>query len=285
MKKILVLISLFISTCSFAQDSPAPEPSLLPDRLTNEIYSANYSAGVMPPGALQLQADLVYISEKWGDDVKYRWGSFPDFRLRYGILKGLELRAGTRIGLAYRDITFAPIGESDPILQFKNPYAMLHMDYVTLGLKARLLSYHRNQGTLTVLAESYLPVLRPSEAFGPSFVPTITFINADRISPFLAYTINAAAYFNYENRNELTQGFKLSLFPIFKLSTQAQLYLGAEGKFMQAGFTSAGFHSGLLYAPGPAVQLKANFSTERSRNALFRNYQGQLGVAWRVDSR
>lgn len=129
------------------------------------------------------------------DVSKYRYASFPDFRLRYGLFKGLEVRAGTRVGFAYRDVNLLPIADGDPILNYRNPTAVLHADYLTIGIKARILSYHNKGGALAVVAESYLPVLRPAEAFGPSFLPTITLINSDNLSPSLAYIYKCRSHF------------------------------------------------------------------------------------------
>lgn len=290
MRKLLILFTLFISYASFGQEYASTSLSIQTDRITNNIYWANYSSAVLPKGALHLEADLVYISERVGRKPyvsKYRFASLPDFRLRYGLLKGLEVRAGTRIGFAYRDVSPLPIGDSDPILiDFKNPTAVLHSDYLTIGIKARILSYHNKQGALAVVAESYLPVLRPAEAFGPYHLPTITLINSDYFTSSLYYIINAGTLLSYDSPKGLISRYRLSLFPVYALHERAHLYLGVEGNYapFYQTFTSTSLHTGVIFIAGPGLQLKATFSTERWQQVLLRNYMGQLGMVWCLKS-
>lgn len=290
MRKLLILFTLIISFPAFGQENRFPSYSIQTDRITNNIYWGNYSSGVWPKGGFQVEADFIYISERVGRKPhvsKYRFASLPDFRLRYGLLKGLELRAGTRIGFAYRDVPPPRMGEADPILiNYKNPVALLHSDYLTIGIKARLLSYNNKEGVLSIVAESYLPVLRPAEAYGPHFLPTITLINSDNLTSSLSYIINAGTLLNYDSPKEFISGYRLSLFPVYALHERTLLYLGVEGIYAPSyqTFTSAALHTGIIFMATHRLQLKATFSSERLQQVLIRNYQGQLGMAWCLKS-
>lgn len=287
MKKLFLLLCMLWSVSGRAQESVKAQSPPLVDKLTNHIYSAVYSAGIVPEGLLQVDMELVYLVEKDKNRsalTKFRSASLPDLKLRYGITPQLEIRAGTRIGYAYQRVDLSPATANDPVLINLHEQSVIHTDYIVLGLKASVFEYNQQKGLFSILAESSVPVLRPKEAFGPAFQPTLTLINSNQFNHWLGYNINAAAIFSQSHQRELVGAYNLSIVPTFKLTKTISSYGGVNTIFHRrsqpAYYKGFMYIAGLLYAPTPSLQLRGSFSHEKRSAWNLNTYNYNLGIAF-----
>lgn len=295
MKKILFILPLLLLLSSlkgFAQDTTlianqAPSPMLV-DKLTNHIYKSVYTATTVHEGTFQLDVDFVYIVEKFGyrNGTQYKDGSLPDLKIRYGISEALELRAGTRIAYSYQKVNFRSSNfGADPILPSLQERSMLYTDFLTLGIKANAFKYHQGKGLVSILAETYIPILRAPEAFGPTLPPTLTLINSTQLTNWFSYNFNAGASFNAGNADFSISDYNFSLTPIFKLMKPLSSYIGLSKIIAthNPNFHGFNFHVGLLYSPTSTLQLRGSFSLEKNKNSpneLNKGHYSNLGLAW-----
>lgn len=290
MKKHLLIAFLLFSLKGFGQDSSSVSNSQLIDKLTNHISSANFTASVVPKKILQLDLDLVYIKGKQGEYYKFKDQSWPEIKLRYGLFKNMELRLGTRIGYTYSSFNAIKLlaNNYDPLLTGPMEHRKLFSDYLTLGLKANLINYKQNKGSLAILAESYLPILKSAKVRSPSFPPTLTLISSNQLNRWLNLNLNAGASTHLHNTNSsspLIDSFHFSVTPVATLTKPLKLFMGLNGGFFinHEIYQSFTYYAGILYAPLSDLQLRAAFSWENNQKIRLNSYHFNLGLAWRLN--
>ena len=282
---------ILVSLKGNSQDSSAVQQNLMVDKLSNHLQLSNYTATIVPKDAWQFDFDLVYISNKYGekDPTVFREASLPEVKVRYGLLKNLELRAGARLGYSYRKTRFNPAADRDPI--FINPYAYyeLFSDYFTLGTKINLQTYNRGAGLVSLLAETYLPIFRAKEVRGLYFSPTITLINANQLKNWLGYNLNLGIFFDYHSSKHSSPNFikaySLNISPTFIMSESFNSFIGVNLLSWPENSLSdfyAVYEMGLIYSPASPIQLRASLGTDKF-SLTNRSFRSSLGLAWRPD--
>jgi hypothetical protein len=284
MKKILFLALLLCTFQSWAQNNSLFPVSGLFEKLTNHIYTATYTGTTVPKGHFQIDTDLVLMTDHVAG-LKFRWASLPDLKFRYGLTDKLEIRGGSRLGYGYLYYHKTNAnGES-----YLHEVNMIHTDFLTLGLKARIFTYNQQKGSVAILAESPLLLLRPDEAMGPAFQPSITLINSNQLNDRLSYHFNAGAIFQLVHPERTSFNlYTISLTPAYKLAEPLSAYAGiatiiTQKDILMPYFThyrNYNIHTGLLYSLSPWIQVRGSFTYERSSNLDHNGYHYNLGMAW-----
>lgn len=282
MRKLFFLFLLVDPAGGSAQDSTYTQSSLIIEKLSTHIYSGAMAG----KSQLLLDTDVAYLYFIHPHLSTFRGGSFPDLKLRYGLAEFIEVGIGTRIGYFHADIL-------EDIEYYDQHPNKLFIDFLSLGAKVRLLNYNKSKGNLIAAVESYPPYLRTTN-FGPSILPTLSFINNNQIINWLGFTLNLGATYNQWNLSPYR--INIGAAAILYLPENINCIIGMSSffypdtgntytpNFIGDGIQGYFSNIGITYSPAPSIQLRTAITIDNENNFFLYglNCEAMLGMAWKL---
>lgn len=263
-----LLLSFCCISSALAQHATGSRQELMVDKLGFSTYTAT----IVPNGSLQLETELSYFRNN-RQHFYMLSANLPAAKLRYGIIRGLEINAGT--ALTYTDTRFRITDKTCLFCHWQ--YAK---DYVTAGLKATLLRYHEGRGLLSVVGETYIPRTIGLGVESILDLPTIQIVNADRINDRLGYILNLGATFEYDR--EAFDFFDIRSAVTYEPMEWGIIFLALNHRYEvnpNRGYNTQA-EAGFLFSPHATLQVQTAIGLRLVDNLYTNDFSGKIGLAW-----